>query len=151
MSQEKKKSGERPVKVFDDGKVEASVWRRRDSEGNVTHHVTLSRSYLAQDGTFQKCSTYSPADLKKILKLAADAERWVLAQRRDVARDRAHSAEREARGRRDEAQEKAQPAKREAPERPQSGGKASLDDLLDKLLDRLDDRNKKGPGGGHSL
>lgn len=151
MAHDKQKDGERPVRVFQDGKMEASVWRRRDSEGNVTFHVSLVRKYLAQDGTFQKCSTYSPTDLKKIVKLAGDAERWVLRQDRGVARDRAHSAELRARNRRDEAEEKAQAAERESPERPRPDGKVSIDGLLDKLLERLEERKRGGPGGGHSL
>jgi hypothetical protein len=145
MSYEKKAS-ERPVAVFEDGQVEASVWRRRDAKGNETYHVSLVRSYLGQDGAFQKCSTYSMADLQKILKLAADAERWVLGQRRDGARDRAHDAERKARGRRDGGRDAADAPARSQPQS-QSDGEAKLDRLVDRILKRLDDRNKKGPDG----
>lgn len=85
MSDQKNRTPERPVRVFDDGPVDAAVWRRRDDDGRETYHVTLTKSYTTGDGEHRRCATFSVQDLKKILKCAADAEDWILAQKQERA------------------------------------------------------------------
>jgi hypothetical protein len=137
MTQSNNKKHERPVQVFEEGRVQASIWQRGEAH-EPGFYVSLSKSYRGSDGQWIKCSTFSIPELKDLDKCVERARKWIL-ERQVTAQvdkhDRQHRSEREReRGERPRAREEQQ-----APPQSQST-RVKIDDLVDAVAKRLEHR-----------
>ena len=139
-----------PIHRETDGNVEAAVWRRIQDDGRVSHHVTLSKSYQDSDGNWHRSNTFTMKELDRALACGSRAQEWVIQQRQEMAREKAHQEERIARGRdearslrhqkpdpgaarqREEARDAASRADGQA-----SPQKVTLDTLAEKVAEKL--------------
>ncbi|MFO0888301.1 MAG: hypothetical protein U0790_04040 [Isosphaeraceae bacterium] len=136
MTQSNDKNHERPVRVFEEGRVQAAVWQRGEAP-EPSYYVNVSKSYRGSDGQWKKCSTFSMPELKDLDKCVERARKWIH-ERQVTAQvdkpDRQHRSERDReRGDRPRARD-------EQPSQSQSGTKVRMDDLVDAIAKRLEQR-----------
>jgi hypothetical protein len=146
-----------PIHKEIDGRVEAAVWRRVQGDGQVSHHVTLSKSYPVGNGKWDYSSTFSMEELDRVIACAGRAQEWVIRQRQERARDKAHQEERTARQRDESRSLRHQEPDRGAARRREEAGdaasradgqappqKVTLDTLAEMVAEKLYRMQREG-------
>jgi len=86
---EQSKEQSRPIDKHRDGAIEVAIWRRETEKGFV-FNTERTRSYLDQDGNWQKTSVIPERDLLKAARL--DEKAYETIQRlRETERDDAQT------------------------------------------------------------
>ncbi len=68
MSEQSKEQSRRPIDKHRDGAIEVAIWKRETEKGFV-FNTERTRSYVDQDGNWQKTSVIPERDLLKAARL----------------------------------------------------------------------------------
>ena len=66
-----------PIKKFQIGAVNASVWKNKSKEGTEFLSVSLQKRYKDEQGQWQSSSSYKPSDLPKAVLVLQKAYEFV--------------------------------------------------------------------------
>jgi len=80
---------QRPLKVFRNGMIAASVWARSGNRGPYGE-FTLSRTYR-DGGAFKYAATYRVRDAESLRAVISDAVRWMESEEAGFAKSAEHA------------------------------------------------------------
>ncbi len=66
----------KPIKIFRDDAIKATIWRNQNDQGDAWHSVIFTRSYKDKKGEWQTATSFSGKHLPAISRLAERAHEF---------------------------------------------------------------------------